>query len=77
MEWHPDESRFCVHHADGRLRVWRRRNQRYADNNVLTTNAWGTPSIMIWGGISLNRLVGPVVFQNMGPGCFWQFLWQE
>lgn len=23
---------------------------------------------MIWGGISLNQLVGPVVFQNIGPG---------
>ena len=63
-----DESRFCVHHADGRVRVWRRRNQRYADNNILQTNSFRGPSIMIWGGITVNQLVGPVVFQNIGPG---------
>jgi transposase len=63
-----DESRYCLHHPDGRIRVWRRRNQRYADNNVQETNAWGGPSIMVWGGIRLNHLVGPVVFQDIGPG---------
>jgi hypothetical protein len=72
MQWRnilfTDESRFCVSHCDGRVRVWRRRNERYADQNVLEVNAWGGPSIMIWGGISINQLVGPVVFQNIGPG---------
>lgn len=72
MQWRnilfTDESRFCVSHSDGRVRVWRRRNERYADQNVLEVNAWGGPSIMIWGGISINQLVGPVVFQNIGPG---------
>ncbi|KAK7109583.1 hypothetical protein V1264_013599 [Littorina saxatilis] len=63
-----DESRYCISHADGRIRVWRRRNQRYAANNILQHNAWGGPSVMIWGGIGLNRLVGPVVFQGIGPG---------
>lgn len=72
MQWRnilfTDESRFCVSHCDGRVRVWRRRNERYADQNVLEVNVWGGPSIMIWGGISINQLVGPVVFQNIGPG---------
>ena len=63
-----DESRYCISHADGRVRVWRRHNHRFVDNNVLQVNAWGGPSIMIWGGIGLNQLVGPVVFQNIGPG---------
>ena len=29
---------------------------------------WGSPSIMVWGGIGLNSKLGPVVFQNLGPG---------
>ena len=31
-------------------------------------NAWGGPSIMVWGGIELNVKLGPVIFQNIGPG---------
>ena len=31
-------------------------------------NAWGGPSIMVWGGIGLNVKLGPVTFQNLGPG---------
>ena len=63
-----DESRYCTSQADGRIRVWRRRNQRYAANNVLEHNTWGGPSVMIWGAIGLNRRLGPVIFQNIGPG---------
>ena len=63
-----DESRYCIGHADGRIRVWRRRNQRFANNNVQQVNAWGGPSIMVWGGMRLNLLVGPVVFRNIGAG---------
>ena len=29
-------------------------------------NAWGSPSIMVWGGIGLNVKLGPVIFQNLG-----------
>ena len=31
-------------------------------------NAWGGPNIMVWGGIGLNMKLGPVIFQNLGPG---------
>ena len=63
-----DESRFCVDSPDGRVRIWRPRNERFADASVLERNAWGGPSVMIWGGIALNRRLGPVFFQNVGQG---------
>ena len=34
----------------------------------METDPWGGPSIMVWGGIGLNSKLGPVVFQNLGPG---------
>nr|KAG5703556.1 hypothetical protein BaRGS_000941 [Batillaria attramentaria] len=63
-----DESRFCLDHADGRVRVWRRRGDRYADNCVVENNAWGGPSLMLWGVIVHNQVLGPVIFQGLGPG---------
>ncbi|KAK7101718.1 hypothetical protein V1264_020055 [Littorina saxatilis] len=39
-----DESRFCIDHADGRVRVWRRSGYRYADNCVVENNAWASPA---------------------------------
>lgn len=63
-----DESRYCISTADGRTRIWRRRGERYADQCVMERDAWGGASIMVWGGIGLNQRVGPVVFQNLGPG---------
>nr|KAG5689482.1 hypothetical protein BaRGS_021029 [Batillaria attramentaria] len=63
-----DESRFCIDHVDGRVRVWRRRGDRYADNCVVENNAWGGPSLMLWGAIGHNQVLGPVIFQGLGPG---------
>nr|KAG5690076.1 hypothetical protein BaRGS_016384 [Batillaria attramentaria] len=63
-----DESRFCIDHADGRVRVWRRRGDRYADNCVVENNAWSGPSLMLWGAIGHNQVLGPVIFQVLGPG---------
>lgn len=63
-----DESRFCVDMADGRVRIWRRGGERYDDACVLERDPWGGPSIMIWGAIGLNQSLGPVFFQNIGPG---------
>nr|KAG5690281.1 hypothetical protein BaRGS_035030 [Batillaria attramentaria] len=62
-----DASRFCIGHADGRVRVWRRRGDRYADNCVVENNAWGGPSLMLWGAIGHNQVLGPVIFQGLGP----------
>ena len=34
----------------------------------MESNAWGGPSIMVWGGIGLNVKLGSVIFQNLGSG---------
>ena len=34
----------------------------------METDSWGGQSIMVLGGIGLNSKLGPVVFQNLGPG---------
>ncbi|XP_005105547.1 uncharacterized protein LOC101846520 [Aplysia californica] len=54
--------------ANGRVRVWCRDTTRYDDNNVLERDPWGGESVIIWGTIVLNHRVGPVIFQNIGPG---------
>ena len=50
-----DESRFCLQPADGRIRVWRRRGEHFADGSVLKRNRYGGGSIMVWGGISAHH----------------------
>ena len=48
-----DESRFSIHRSDGRVRVYRRRNERYADCCVLERDRFGGGgSVMVWAGIA-------------------------
>ena len=47
-----DESRFTLSFADGRLRVYRRRHERFADSCVLERDRFGSGSAMVWGAIS-------------------------
>lgn len=47
-----DESRFNLSNADGRIRVYRRRHERYVDNCVLEHNRYGGGSVMVWGAIN-------------------------
>jgi hypothetical protein len=56
-----DESRFCVSHADRRVRIWRRQGQRFADRNILERDAWGGPS-----GTGNDARIGPMCSQNVG-----------
>ncbi|KAK7099837.1 hypothetical protein V1264_022885 [Littorina saxatilis] len=63
-----DEKRFCLEPGDGRVRIWRRPGQRFANNNILQHDRWGGASVMKWGAIGVNQRVGPVVFQNIGQG---------
>ncbi len=57
-QWHnvlfTDESRFAVQFSDGRLRVWRRKGERYDAANVIQRDRYGGGSVMVWGGISRN-----------------------
>ncbi|GFV13959.1 transposable element Tcb1 transposase [Trichonephila clavipes] len=46
-----DESRICLKHHDGRIRVWRHRGERMLNSCVMHRHTGPTPSIMVWDGI--------------------------
>ncbi|GFS51406.1 transposable element Tcb1 transposase [Trichonephila clavipes] len=46
-----DESRICLQHHDGRIRVWRHRGERMLNSCVMHRHTCPAPGIMIWGGI--------------------------
>ena len=50
-----DESRFNFSHHDGRIRVFRRRGVRVADNCLIDRDRFGSGSAMVWGGIMGRR----------------------
>ena len=50
-----DEARFNLSHADGRIRVYRRTSERYADCCVILRDRFGEGSVMMWGGICGGR----------------------
>uniref|UniRef100_A0A9J7X314 Tc1-like transposase DDE domain-containing protein n=1 Tax=Cyprinus carpio carpio TaxID=630221 RepID=A0A9J7X314_CYPCA len=55
--WRPvlfiDESWFTLSTCDRSDRVWRRRGERSAACNILQHDWFGSGSVMVWGGISL------------------------
>ncbi|GFT14424.1 transposable element Tcb1 transposase [Trichonephila clavipes] len=46
-----DESRICLKHHDGRIRVWRHRGERMLNSYVMHHHTGTAPGIMVWGGI--------------------------
>lgn len=50
-----DESRFCIFNNDRRVRVWRRRNERFNRACVATVRAFHGGSVMVWAGISMTQ----------------------
>ncbi|GFX06853.1 transposable element Tcb1 transposase [Trichonephila clavipes] len=46
-----DESRICLQHHDGRIRVWRHREERMLNNCFMHCHTGPAPDIMEWGGI--------------------------
>ena len=50
-----DESRFSIQFNDGRVRVYRRPGERFADVNVRQRHWFGGGSVMVWGGISIHH----------------------
>ena len=49
-----NESVFRLSRAVGRTRVWRRKNERFADCNIIERDPYGGGSVMVWAGISNN-----------------------
>ncbi|KAH0817249.1 hypothetical protein GEV33_005542 [Tenebrio molitor] len=56
-----DESRFCLRSPDGRQRVWRSTGQRVAQCNFVPGISFGSGSIMVWGGTSMEARTELVV----------------
>jgi transposase len=47
-----DELRFCLTRGDGRICIYRRRNERYTDVCTLDRDRFGGGgSVMVWGGV--------------------------
>ncbi|GFX55256.1 transposable element Tcb1 transposase [Trichonephila clavipes] len=46
-----DESRICLQHHDGRIRVWRHRGERMLNSYVMHHHTRPAPGIMVWSGI--------------------------
>ncbi|GFT02451.1 transposable element Tcb1 transposase [Trichonephila clavipes] len=65
-----DESRICLQHHDGRIRVWRHRGERMLNSCVMHHHTGPAPGIKVWGGIGyysrtpLVRITGAVNTQR-------------
>ena len=59
-----DESRFNLSHHDGRIRVFRRRGERFADNCLIERDRFGGGSVMVWGGIMGRMKTNLIVVQG-------------
>ncbi|GFY22066.1 transposable element Tcb1 transposase [Trichonephila clavipes] len=46
-----NESRVCLQHHDGRIRVWRHSGERMLNSCVMQRHTGPAPGIMVWGGI--------------------------
>uniref|UniRef100_A0A8K9XMQ3 Tc1-like transposase DDE domain-containing protein n=1 Tax=Oncorhynchus mykiss TaxID=8022 RepID=A0A8K9XMQ3_ONCMY len=55
-----DESRFCLTRGDGRIHVYRRRNEHYTEACTLEQDPFGG-SVMVWGGVSQHHRTELVV----------------
>ena len=59
-----DESRFNHSHHDGRIRVFKRRGERFADTCVIEGDIFGGASVMVWGGTMGRRKTNPIVVKG-------------
>ncbi|GFU70143.1 transposable element Tcb1 transposase [Trichonephila clavipes] len=46
-----DESRICLQHHVGRIRVWRHRGERMLNSCLMDRHTGPAPGIIVWGGI--------------------------
>lgn len=59
-----DESRFNVSFADGRVRVFRRKNERFSETCVRERDPFGGGGLMVWGGIMGGRKTDLIVVRG-------------
>ena len=59
-----DESKFNLSHADGRLRIYRRRHERFAANCVIQHDRFGGGGVMVWGAINHNFKSSLVILRD-------------
>ena len=62
--WFSDESRFQLYRHDGRMRIYRRRNERYIPQCIRGVDRYGGGSVMVWGAISMNGRTNLVQVQG-------------
>lgn len=56
-----DECRFNLYESDGRVLVWRARNQRYVEENMDARVPFEGGGVLVWGGVMLNGRTDLVV----------------
>jgi len=56
-----DESRFNLSTADGRIRVFRRKGERFAQTCLLERHCFGEGRVMVWRGIIGGRKTDLVI----------------
>lgn len=56
-----DESRFCLFSNDRRIRVWRRRGERFDRSCVVPVRVFNGGSVKIWAGITITQRTNLVV----------------
>ena len=59
-----DESKFNLSHYDSRIRVFRRREERFADICFIERDRFGGGSVMIWGDIMGRRKTNLIVVRG-------------
>ncbi|GFU27724.1 transposable element Tcb1 transposase [Trichonephila clavipes] len=52
-----DESRICLQHHNGQIRVWRHRGERMLNSCVMHRHTGPTLGIMVWGGIGYHSRI--------------------
>ena len=56
------KSQFCLTRGDGRIHVYRRRNERYTEACTLERDRFGDGGlVMVWGGVSQHHRTELVV----------------
>ena len=59
-----DESRFCLRSPDGRQRLWRRRDEGYAECTISERVSFNGGSVMVWADISAEAHTDLILVEN-------------